>query len=52
MAHDKNAGSVVIGKGRGGLLRRIAGSSIVDRLVQAATDVDVYVVAGTEDDRE
>jgi two-component system sensor histidine kinase KdpD len=50
MAHEKNAGSVVVGKGRGGLLRRLSGSSIVERLVQTASDVDVYVVAGTEND--
>lgn len=50
VAHDKNAGSVVVGKGRSGLLRRLSGSSIVGRLVQTAKDVDVHVVAGTEDD--
>jgi two-component system sensor histidine kinase KdpD len=49
VAHEKNAGSVVVGKGRGGLLRRLSGSSIVERLVQTAKDVDVYVVAGTEE---
>ena len=52
MAHDKNAGSLVVGKARRNLLRRIAGSSIVDRVVREAEDVDLYVVAGTEDDRE
>ncbi len=49
MAHDKNAGSLVVGKGRGGLLRRVAGSSIVERLVKVAKDVDVYVVAKTDE---
>jgi two-component system sensor histidine kinase KdpD len=49
LAQQKNAGSVVVGKGRGGLLRRLAGGSTVSRLVQTARDVDVYVVAGTDE---
>ena len=48
VAHEKNAGSIVVGKSEKGVLSRLAGKSTVDALVRSAKDVDVYVVAGTE----
>jgi two-component system sensor histidine kinase KdpD len=50
VAHEKNVGSVVIGKGRGRLLSRLTGTSKVDSLVRNSKDVDVYVVASAEDE--
>jgi two-component system sensor histidine kinase KdpD len=49
VAHDKNAGSIVVGKKEGGLLSRLSGGSTVDAVIRAARDVDVYVVARSED---
>jgi two-component system sensor histidine kinase KdpD len=46
LARDKNAGSIVIGRPRGGLLQKLSGRSSIDRLLREAQGVDVHVVAG------
>ncbi|MEX0801503.1 MAG: universal stress protein [Dehalococcoidia bacterium] len=51
-ARERNAGSIVVGRPAGGRLHLLLGRSIVAKLLRLATDVDVHVVAGTEDDRE
>jgi two-component system sensor histidine kinase KdpD len=45
VAHDKNAGSIVIGHSSHGRLHELFGGSIVHRLLRLARDVDVHVVA-------
>jgi two-component system sensor histidine kinase KdpD len=47
VAHEKNAGSIVVGQPRGGGLRRLLGRSAVSRLLRDSRNVDVYVVGGT-----
>ncbi len=49
LARDKNAGSVVVGRSGGNLIRRLSGGSTVDRLLRGAKDVDVHVVARGEE---
>ena len=48
-AHEKNAASIVVGKSNKGALSRLLGGSASDKLVRTSKDVDIYVVAGTED---
>ncbi len=45
IAHDKNAGSIVIGHSRHGRMYDLVRGSIVQRLLRLAVDVDVHVVA-------
>jgi len=49
LARAKNAGSVVVGRSGANIIRRLSGSSIVDRLLRSAKDVDVHVVARGEE---
>jgi two-component system sensor histidine kinase KdpD len=48
LARDKNAGSVVVGRSGGNVIRRLSGGSTVDRLLRNAKDVDVHVVTRRE----
>lgn len=48
LAHDKNAGSIVIGHSRHGRLHELLRGSVVQNLLRLADDVDVHVVADRE----
>jgi two-component system sensor histidine kinase KdpD len=48
-AREHNAGNLVIGRPRGGVLARVTGST-VDGLIRAVQGVDVHVVAGVEEE--
>ena len=49
LSHEKNAGSIVAGRPHGGLIQKLSGRSVVDKLVREAKDVDIYLVASGEE---